>query len=206
MRTALTQTHLRPYLRLLSDQQTLTSLSLHSACFDFAVGCPSSAKSSRKARCGRMTVYVWNVGGCVIQRVESSVCCKQFGRLQQQWGNSSVVERWIPDPAVGGSIPSSLIFCSSVDAAALREPLRSRRNVGCHLRPIGVRVCLSTIAPKVRYFSIYACHPCAGAMLIFSVSFQFLRMTTEVVPVSSPHFTPISVRLGPHIQNYSHRK
>ena len=26
-------------------------------------------------------------------------------------------------------------------------------------------------------FSICACHPCAGAMLIFSVSFQFLRMT-----------------------------
>ena len=27
-------------------------------------------------------------------------------------------------------------------------------------------------------FSICACHPCAGAMLIFSVSFQFLRMTS----------------------------
>ena len=40
----------------------------------------------------------------------------------------------------------------------------------------------SHIVQKVRYFSIYACHPCAGAMLIFSVSFQFLRMTTEVVP------------------------
>ena len=26
---------------------------------------------------------------------------------------------------------------------------------------------------KVDTFSIYACHPCAGAMLIFSVSFQF---------------------------------
>ena len=29
------------------------------------------------------------------------------------WGNSSVVERWIPDPAVGGSIPSSLNFSLS---------------------------------------------------------------------------------------------
>ena len=28
------------------------------------------------------------------------------------WGNSSVVERWIPVPAVGGSIPSSLTLCS----------------------------------------------------------------------------------------------
>ena len=27
------------------------------------------------------------------------------------------------------------------------------------------------------HVSICACHPCAGAMLIFSVSFQFLRMT-----------------------------
>ena len=30
---------------------------------------------------------------------------------------------------------------------------------------------------KCDTFSICACHPCAGAMLIFSVSFQFLRMT-----------------------------
>ncbi len=47
-----------------------------------------------------------------------------------------------------------------------------------------MRWCLSE-QQKVRYFSIYACHPCAGAMLIFSVSFQFLRMTTEVVPTRS---------------------
>ena len=31
-------------------------------------------------------------------------------------------------------------------------------------------------------FTICACHPCAGAMLIFSVSFQFLRMTSFEVP------------------------
>ena len=29
------------------------------------------------------------------------------------------------------------------------------------------------------HFSICACHPCAGAMLIFSVSFQFYRMIPE---------------------------
>ena len=29
------------------------------------------------------------------------------------------------------------------------------------------------------HFSIYACHPCAGAMLIFSVSFQFYRMSPK---------------------------
>ena len=32
------------------------------------------------------------------------------------------------------------------------------------------------------HFSICACHPCAGAMLIFSVSFQFYRM----IPVGNP--------------------
>ena len=34
-------------------------------------------------------------------------------------------------------------------------------------------------ATKSDTFSIFACHPCAGAMLIFSVSFQFLRMTPK---------------------------
>ena len=34
----------------------------------------------------------------------------------------------------------------------------------------------------VLHFSICACHPCAGAMLIFSVSFQFCRMTPEGDP------------------------
>ena len=33
------------------------------------------------------------------------------------------------------------------------------------------------------HFSICACHPCAGAMLIFSVSFQFYRMIPEGNPV-----------------------
>ena len=32
------------------------------------------------------------------------------------------------------------------------------------------------------HFSICACHPCAGAMLIFSVSFQFQRMIPEGNP------------------------
>ena len=31
------------------------------------------------------------------------------------------------------------------------------------------------------HFSIYACHPCAGAMLIFSVSFQFYWMSSKMV-------------------------
>ncbi|RXI06793.1 hypothetical protein DVH24_025929 [Malus domestica] len=34
--------------------------------------------------------------------------------------------------------------------------------------------------------SIYACHPCAGAMLIFSVSFQFYRMSPNSIPRLPP--------------------
>ena len=36
---------------------------------------------------------------------------------------------------------------------------------------------------KCLHFSICACHPCAGAMLIFSVSFQFYRM----IPGGNPN-------------------
>ena len=39
------------------------------------------------------------------------------------------------------------------------------------------------IAPKnLVHFSICACHPCTGAILIFSVSFQFYRMIPEGNP------------------------
>jgi len=40
-------------------------------------------------------------------------------------------------------------------------------------------VCFRFKEQKSDTFSICACHPCAGAMLIFSVSFQFLRMTPK---------------------------
>ena len=38
------------------------------------------------------------------------------------------------------------------------------------------------------HFSICACHPCAGAMLIFSVSFQFYRMSPKGQPYSPPFY------------------
>ena len=41
------------------------------------------------------------------------------------------------------------------------------------------RSLLRAAKTKSDTFSIFACHPCAGAMLIFSVSFQFLRMTPK---------------------------
>ncbi len=42
-------------------------------------------------------------------------------------------------------------------------------------------------------FSICACHPCAGAMLIFSVSFQFFLVETppKGVPAVVGHFSLI---------------
>ena len=40
-------------------------------------------------------------------------------------------------------------------------------------------------AKNLLHFSICACHPCAGAMLIFSVSLQFYRMIPEGNPLGS---------------------
>jgi hypothetical protein len=39
-----------------------------------------------------------------------------------------------------------------------------------------LKSCKAPGTKKSDTFSICACHPCAGAMLIFSVSFQFYRM------------------------------
>ena len=53
-----------------------------------------------------------------------------------------------------------------------------------------LRACFAKAKTKSDTFSIFACHPCAGAMLIFSVSFQFLRMTpksSETGVVGSPN-------------------
>ena len=36
----------------------------------------------------------------------------------------------------------------------------------------------------LEHFAIYACHPCAQAMLIFSVSFQFYRMSPQWIVLS----------------------
>ena len=48
---------------------------------------------------------------------------------------------------------------------------------------VGGGVCTMLVRRKNwLHFSICACHPCAGAMLIFSVSFQFSRMITEGNP------------------------
>jgi hypothetical protein len=47
---------------------------------------------------------------CIV-RVDSVEFCKTCNRFWCR-GNSSVVERWIPVPAVGGSIPSSLTLCA----------------------------------------------------------------------------------------------
>ena len=41
---------------------------------------------------------------------------------------------------------------------------------------------LAPLHTGIVYTSICACHPCAGAMLIFSASFQVSRMTPEGNP------------------------
>ena len=44
-------------------------------------------------------------------------------------------------------------------------------------------------AKKLVHFSICACHPCAGAMLIFSVSFQFYRVISVENPLKKIDIT-----------------
>ena len=44
--------------------------------------------------------------------------------------------------------------------------------ISCHIRLIGGKKKLKG-AEKYGTLHEFACHPCAGAMLIFSVSFQF---------------------------------
>ena len=51
-------------------------------------------------------------------------------------------------------------------------------------------------AKNLVHFSICACHPCAGAMLIFSVSFQFYRIFPEGNPWIHEKRQPQAWRLG----------
>ena len=45
---------------------------------------------------------------------------------------------------------------------------------------VGMARCMADVEwQKVDTFSIYACHPCAGAMLIFSVSFPILTVDSR---------------------------
>ena len=48
-----------------------------------------------------------------------------------------------------------------------------------------IQTCSHSRAKNLLLFSICACHPCAGAMLIFSVSFQFYRMISKGNPLGS---------------------
>ena len=61
----------------------------------------------------------------------------------------------------------------SVGATLLCKSFFGTGTLGSNPKPPGSRIAKSDT------FSIFACHPCAGAMLIFSVSFQFLRMTPK---------------------------
>ena len=48
-----------------------------------------------------------------------------------------------------------------------------------------IQTCSHSRAKNLLLFSICACHPCAGAMLIFSVLFQFYRMIPKGNPLGS---------------------
>ena len=61
------------------------------------------------------------------------------------------------------------------------------------------RACLKPSCARAKnlvHFSICACHPCAGAMLIFSVSFQFYRIFPEGNPWIHEKRQPQAWRLG----------
>ena len=80
-----------------------------------------------------------------------------------------------------------------VRPAGVGTRLSTTRSGLDHPRGSGAR----SLKPKSDTFSIFACHPCAGAMLIFSVSFQFLRMMpkhseqrTTLHPYPRPEASP----------------
>ena len=62
------------------------------------------------------------------------------------------------------AIPASIVKLRVLQSLAVASQVRCR----------GVQFVFNMV-----HFSICACHPCAEAMLIFSVSFQFYRMIPE---------------------------
>ena len=64
----------------------------------------------------------------------------------------------------------------------------------------------TTWAKNLVHFSICACHPCAGAMLIFSVSFQFYRMIPEGNPLALLSSDTDSSRSSSHGQAVSNTR
>ena len=77
---------------------------------------------------------------------------------------------------------------ASAPIMAASEAPRQRHLHGATRR----KACLGAIAKKSVHFSICACHPCAGAMLIFSVSFQFYRM----IPEGNPHAVSLLIAIA----------
>ena len=61
------------------------------------------------------------------------------------------------------------------EPTCLRRPPGDRARQSGQVVPVSVKetFLLHLGANKCLHFSICPCHPCAGAMLIFSVSFQF---------------------------------
>ena len=72
--------------------------------------------------------------------------------------------------------PRACALCSSLE---LRRPFTRQ---ALHRVLLFLGCCLLFVCKNSLLFSICACHPCAGAMLIFSVSLQFQRMIPEGNP------------------------
>ena len=89
-----------------------------------------------------------------------------------------------PEGAVG------FLFFYDLCQNCARFSSRSRSLLARSRAPSGRRATPCVLVPSrgtapsknCVHFSICACHPCAGAMLIFSVSFQFYRMILERNP------------------------
>ena len=99
--------------------------------------------------------------GCVKQRCSPSAAAAP-GLPRLQWHRSS--SRSLGVSRLGDRLYTETRLVAGVASSC-------QRAVGTH--------------QKTWYlFSICACHPCAGAMLIFSVSFQFYRMISEENPIN----------------------
>ena len=83
---------------------------------------------------------------------------------------------WRVEPAVGIEPTIRTHFMRPTPSVGF-EPILCMQTPSVGFEPtLWPYVFLDLSRKKSDTFSIFACHPCAGAMLIFSVSFQFLRM------------------------------
>ena len=105
-----------------------------------------------------------------------STCKGMLALLGTRTFGPKLHRRWPRAACAHGALPSRLVvtvailaqgtsWAVAVTQAFFLEGVRFPPTTDLLLRMVAQKNCL--------HFSICACHPCAGAMLIFSVSFQF---------------------------------